>query len=92
MPRGWIVPAPFRNDNPQRRTAYDRGVIQVVANGRTYELGPATTVAGFIRARGLDPRYVVVEHNGEPLERARYEDATLGDGDRLELVRAVAGG
>ncbi len=50
------------------------------------------SVAGFIRERGLDPRYVVVEHNGEPLERRRYEEARLRDGDRLELVRAVAGG
>jgi thiamine-phosphate pyrophosphorylase len=33
-----------------------------------------------------------VEHNGEPLERARYEEVVLADGDRLELVRAVAGG
>jgi sulfur carrier protein len=50
------------------------------------------TVAGFIRMRELDPRYVVVERNGEPLERARYEEVRLAEGDRLELVRAVAGG
>lgn len=46
----------------------------------------------FIQQRGLDPRYVVVERNGEPLERARYDRILLADGDRLELVRAVAGG
>jgi sulfur carrier protein ThiS len=28
----------------------------------------------------------------EPLERSRYEEVELADGDRLELVRAVAGG
>jgi thiamine biosynthesis protein ThiS len=49
-------------------------------------------VAGFIRLRSLDPRFVVVERNGEPLERARYEEVALDEGDRLELVRAVAGG
>ena len=49
-------------------------------------------MATFVRSRGLDPRYVVVERNGEPLERVRYEDVELTDGDRLELVRAVAGG
>lgn len=46
----------------------------------------------FIRQRGLDPRYVVVERNGQPVERARYDKVLLADGDRLELVRAVAGG
>jgi thiamine biosynthesis protein ThiS len=66
--------------------------MQVVANGKRYEIDPGTSVAAFIRSRGLDPTFVVVEHNGEPLERSRYEAITLGDGDRLELVRAVAGG
>jgi thiamine biosynthesis protein ThiS len=33
-----------------------------------------------------------VERNGEPVERARYDHVHLEDGDRLELVRAVAGG
>ncbi|HYH27428.1 MAG TPA: sulfur carrier protein ThiS [Actinomycetota bacterium] len=64
----------------------------VVANGAPYEVGEGTTVDGFLRERGLDPRWVVVERNGEPLERRRYPEVVLGEGDRLELVRAVAGG
>ncbi len=66
--------------------------IRVTANGKAYDVPAGTTVAGFIRGRDLDPQFVVVEHNGEPLERAGYGDARLADGDRLELVRAVAGG
>jgi len=66
--------------------------MRVTANGREYDVAPGTTVAGFIHERSLDPRHVVVEHNGEALERSRYETVTLGEGDRLELVRAVAGG
>lgn len=66
--------------------------MRVTANGREFDLGGAMTVAAFVRSRGLDPRYVVVERNGEPLERGRYEEVELADGDRLELVRAVAGG
>jgi sulfur carrier protein len=66
--------------------------MRVTANGRRFAVQPGTTVAGFIRMRSLDPRYVVVELNGEPLERARYDEVPLGEGDRLELVRAVAGG
>jgi thiamine biosynthesis protein ThiS len=66
--------------------------VRVTVNGRTLEIGEPTTVAAFVRSRGLDPRYVVVERNGEPLERTRYEEVELVDGDRLELVRAVAGG
>lgn len=66
--------------------------MRVTANGQAFEIPGRVTVAGFIRERGLDPRYVVVERNGEPLERVRYEEVELADGDRLELVRAVAGG
>ena len=67
-------------------------VVIVSANGRTYDVAAGTTVGGFVRLRGLDPKFVIVERNGEPLERARYEGVVLADGDRLELVRAVAGG
>ena len=66
--------------------------VRVTANGKAYEVPGGMTIATFIRQRDLDPQFVVVEHNGEPLERARYEEVRLGDGDRLELVRAVAGG
>ena len=67
-------------------------MIRVTANGRALELDEGASVADLIRSRDLDPRYVVVELNGEPLERARFEEVALSDGDRLELVRAVAGG
>ncbi len=66
--------------------------VRVTANGKTYEIRPGTTVGTFVRERDLDPQFVVVEYNGEALERAKYEEVVLGDGDRLELVRAVAGG
>jgi thiamine-phosphate pyrophosphorylase len=67
-------------------------VLQVTANGEPYEVAAGTSVEAFIVERGLDPRFVLVEWNGEPLERWSYETVTLSDGDRLELVRAVAGG
>jgi thiamine biosynthesis protein ThiS len=67
-------------------------LVSVSANGRRYDVEAGTTVGGFVRDRGLDPKFVIVERNGEPLERARYEGVVLADGDRLELVRAVAGG
>jgi sulfur carrier protein len=66
--------------------------MRVTANGKDYEIRDGLSVADFIRSRDLDPRYVVVERNGEPVERKRYEDLRLVEGDRLELVRAVAGG
>jgi len=66
--------------------------MRVTANGKAFDVNPGTTVGASIRMRSLDPRFVVVERNGEPLELSRYEDELLAEGDRLELVRAVAGG
>lgn len=67
-------------------------MASITVNGKVFDLEEDVSVAGFIRRRGLDPQHVVVERNGEPVERRRYEDVYLADGDRLELVRAVAGG
>jgi sulfur carrier protein len=69
-----------------------RADVRVTANGQEFDVDERMTVAGFVRMRDLDPRYVVVERNGDPLSRDRYEVVVLEDGDRLELVRAVAGG
>ncbi len=66
--------------------------MQVIANGKPREVDDGTTVERLIRSLGLDPLYVIVEWNGEPLERRRYAEVALSEGDRLELVRAVAGG
>lgn len=65
---------------------------RVRANGRTFEVAAGTSITAFVRARGLDPRFVIVERNGAAVARAEYDHVELADGDRLELVRAVAGG
>lgn len=66
--------------------------MNVRLNGRPHRVESASTVQDVIRALGLDPRSVIVEHNGEPVERRRFADLEVREGDRLELVRAVAGG
>jgi len=66
--------------------------IQVTLNGKRVELDGVRTVADLLRARGLDPRLVAVEHNGEIVPRDRYEERELRDGDVLEVVHFVGGG
>jgi sulfur carrier protein len=66
--------------------------INVTANGRAYGVEPGRTVAEFVRERGLEPRLVVVERNGEPLTPSALHSTRLDDGDRLEVVKVVAGG
>jgi thiamine biosynthesis protein ThiS len=66
--------------------------VDVVANGRTVQVPEGSTVADVLTILGLSGRVVVVERNGEPVDRSAVRLVTLGHGDRLEVVRAVAGG
>jgi len=66
--------------------------MNVRVNGRPRRVETVSTVHDVIRVLGLDPRAVVVELNGEPVERRRFTEQKIREGDRLELVRAVAGG
>ena len=70
----------------------DLMTLSVVANGKPREVAEGISIAGLLNEIGWKPEWVVVEYNGEPLERARYPSVRLKSGDRLEIVRAVAGG
>ena len=64
----------------------------MVANGDPVEVADGSTVDDLLALLGLGGRWVLVERNGEPVERRHLSTTVLADGDRLELVRAVAGG
>lgn len=66
--------------------------MNIVANGRPRTASDGATIEDFVHEMGLDTRFVIVEYNGEPLKRDRFGDTSLSDGDRIELVKAVAGG
>ncbi|MCA1830932.1 MAG: sulfur carrier protein ThiS [Actinobacteria bacterium] len=66
--------------------------MTIVANGKQRAVDEGSTIGDFLQTLGWKPEWVVVEHNGVPLERARFESEALHDGDRIEVVRAVAGG
>jgi sulfur carrier protein len=66
--------------------------VNVVANGDPVELADGSTVDDLLVALGLGGKWVVVERNREPVARADLATTVLADGDRIELVRAVAGG
>jgi len=66
--------------------------VSVVANGKPREVDDGITITDLLSEYGWRPEWVVVEYNGEPLERARYPNVRLRAGDKLEIVRAVAGG
>ena len=66
--------------------------MQLTVNGRPAEVAEGTTLPELVESLGLRVGSVVVEHNGTALLRSELAAVQLADGDRLELVRAVAGG
>jgi sulfur carrier protein len=67
-------------------------VIALQVNGKRIELDEPTPLLDYLRTLGVDPRAVAVEHNGEIIERARFEQVVLNDRDQVEIVRMVGGG
>ena len=66
--------------------------MQLVVNGRDSEVADGTSLPDLVTSFGLVLGSVVVEHNGTALLRSELAGVALADGDRVELVRAVAGG
>ena len=66
--------------------------MRLTVNGSERDVADGTTLVELLTDLGLRVGAVVVEHNGTALLRSEVEQAQLSDGDRLELVRAVAGG
>lgn len=66
--------------------------MRVTANGRPVEVRDAASLVELIELLGFGERWVVAEVNGEAVQRSEMSRLALADGDRVELVRAVAGG
>lgn len=64
----------------------------VTANGKQIELKLPCSLEQFLLAQNLLPRSVVVEHNGEAVAPSEFSSRQLKAGDRLEIVKIVAGG
>jgi thiamine biosynthesis protein ThiS len=66
--------------------------MRISLNGREADAGGAQTVAELIGRFELPPETVLIEHNGVALHRREWPQKTLTEGDRIEIIRVVAGG
>ena len=65
---------------------------KVTANGQPIAAKLPCSIEEFLVAQGLLPRSVVVEHNGEAVAPSEFSCRQLQSGDKLEIVKIVAGG
>jgi thiamine biosynthesis protein ThiS len=64
----------------------------ITANGKPIEANLPCSIEAFLIAQKLLPRSVVVEHNGDAVAPSEFSHRQLQAGDRLEIVKIVAGG
>lgn len=66
--------------------------IELTVNGETLSVSEAQSVLDFLQGRQVNPQRVVVERNGQIVDRAAYGETRLAAGDVLEIVVFVGGG
>jgi sulfur carrier protein len=69
--------------------------LTLILNGqnRSFEgLVPDSNLAELVDALGVKGDRVALELNGEIVSRARWVEAALADGDKVEMVHFVGGG
>lgn len=67
-------------------------MMQISLNGETTDSRGAQTVDELVRCLDLPSEAVLIEHNGVALHRREWQQTPLSDGDRIEVIRVVAGG
>ena len=74
-------------------TVPDGGAIAPVVNGERRSVAVGSTLGDLLRSLELDPRTVVIEHNGVVLrDRDAYDSLALAADDNVEIVHFVGGG
>ncbi len=66
--------------------------MTISLNGERVETREAKTIAQLIDRYQLPPQSILVEHNGLAVHRHEWAERSLAEGDRVELIRVVAGG
>jgi thiamine biosynthesis protein ThiS len=64
----------------------------IIANGKPMAAKVPCSLEAFLIGQQLLPRSVVVEHNGDAVAPSEFSKRQLNAGDRLEIVKIVAGG
>ncbi len=67
-------------------------MIEIQLNGQKKEFESELPLAKLLESLELAPSTVLVEHNGLAVLRSEYERTKISAGDRVEILRVVAGG
>ena len=66
--------------------------MRILLNGQQSDTRGAVNVAELVERYQMSPQAILIEHNGIALHLREWRQRNLADGDRIEIVRVVAGG
>lgn len=66
--------------------------MNALVNGAEREIAEGATFADLLALLGVDVRSVAVARNDRVVRRADLARERIEDGDRIEIIKAVAGG
>nr|WP_204602345.1 sulfur carrier protein ThiS [Paremcibacter congregatus] len=67
-------------------------MIEVTINGDIHKTEAGQNLAQLLEGLQLDPLKVAVERNLEIVPKTTYQNVTVENGDRLEIVHFIGGG
>lgn len=66
--------------------------MRLTLNGQARDTETGTTISDLLTSLQLAEKLVLVELNGQAVQRADFPATKLDEGDSLEIVRMVGGG
>lgn len=66
--------------------------MRIILNGEEAETRGAGNVAELVDRYQMPLQAILIEHNGVALHRREWQERILAAGDRVEIIRVVAGG
>ena len=67
-------------------------MINLMVNGKSRDLEKAVDLVSFLESFGVNLQHVAVGYNGIVLEKDKFSQVFLKEGDVLEIVKPVGGG
>lgn len=66
--------------------------IDVLVNGKKEQIGGEITLSDLLKGRNIKKETVTVELNSQIVDKNKYDDVKIKNGDRLEFVYYMGGG
>ena len=67
-------------------------MIKLMVNGKPRDLDRALDLVSFLEGYGVSLQHVAVGYNGVVLDKEKFSETLLKEGDVLEVVKPVGGG